>query len=103
MLHIYAYCKRMFHVFHTYVASVLSGCCIYFAMATNMFSWCFRRMLQVFHLDVAKIDLSVAHVAVGLICNSHLLQLLGPPTGTGHEVRAGHGVSIGHGAARAST
>jgi hypothetical protein len=36
-------------------------------------------MLQVFYLDVAKVDLVVAHVAVGLICSNHLLQLLGPP------------------------
>jgi hypothetical protein len=30
------------HMFHTYVASVLSGCCI-----------CFTYMLQMFYLDVA--------------------------------------------------
>ena len=34
----------MFHIFHTYVASVLSGCCI-----------CFTHMLQVFYLDVANV------------------------------------------------
>jgi hypothetical protein len=28
-----------------------------FAMATHVFFWCFERMLQVFHLDVAKVDL----------------------------------------------
>jgi hypothetical protein len=33
-LHIQARCKHMFQVFHTYIAIV--------------FSWCFRRMLQVF-------------------------------------------------------
>jgi hypothetical protein len=44
-------------MFHTYVASVSYGCCICFAMATDVFSWCFRRMLQVFHLDVVKVDL----------------------------------------------
>jgi hypothetical protein len=37
MLHIHAYCKRMFQVFHMYVASVSSGCYICFAMATHMF------------------------------------------------------------------
>jgi hypothetical protein len=37
---------------------------------------CFRRMLQLFDLDVVKIDLGVAHVAVGPICNSCLLPLL---------------------------
>jgi hypothetical protein len=34
---------------------------------------CFGRMLQVGHLDVAKVDLGVAHVAVGPICSSHML------------------------------
>jgi hypothetical protein len=78
MLHIHACCKhifQVFHVSHTYVVSILSGCCIYFAMATNVFSGVsnvcckcfnsFRRMLQVFHLSVANVDLGVAHVAVG--------------------------------------
>jgi hypothetical protein len=91
MLHIHTCYKRMFQLFqmfHTYVASVLSGCCICFAMAVNVFPGisdvcckcfnCFGRMLQVFLLDVVKGDLGVAHV-VGLICNSHLLQLLGSP------------------------
>jgi hypothetical protein len=48
---------RMLYMFHTYVASILSGYCIYFATTTYMFPWCFIRMLQVFHLDVAKVDL----------------------------------------------
>jgi hypothetical protein len=47
---------RMLHMFHTYAASVSSRCCICFAMA-HVFSWCFRRMLQVFHPDIAKVDL----------------------------------------------
>jgi hypothetical protein len=77
---------QMFYLFQTYVASVssgccicmhvasvcskcfrrvLSGCCIYFAMATKKcfpgvldVCWkcfdCFGCMLQVFHIDVAK-------------------------------------------------
>jgi hypothetical protein len=43
---------------------------------------CFGRMLQVVYLDVAKIDLGVAHIVVGPICSNHLLQLLGPPACT---------------------
>jgi hypothetical protein len=100
---------QMFHLFQTYVASVSSECCICmhvasvcskcfkcvlsecckcFAMAKNMFSWCFRRMLEMFQLfrmcvtnvssRCCKVDLGVAHVAVGPICSNHLLQLLGP-------------------------
>ena len=60
----------MLHMFHTYVASVLSRCCICFAMAFQVFSgvlqvfqthvlsvlFVFRHMLQMFHLDVLKVD-----------------------------------------------
>ena len=28
----------MLHMFHTYVASILSGCCVYFAMISSVFS-----------------------------------------------------------------
>ena len=59
----------MFHIFHTYVASVLSGCCICLQLYFKCFSCvfasisdacfecfgCFIRILQVFYLDV-KID-----------------------------------------------
>ena len=60
---VYVYCKLLFpmfhlffqtyiasvfiwmlHMFHTYVGSVLSGCCICFAMVFK----CFRVVLQVF-------------------------------------------------------
>jgi hypothetical protein len=61
----------MFHMcFWMYVASVLSRYCICFPMATHVFFRvcirsdvcckcfnCFRRMLQAFHLSVAKVDL----------------------------------------------
>jgi hypothetical protein len=64
----------VFKVFHTYVASVLSGCCICFVMATHVFfkffwgvlqvfqtyvaivSVVFGRMLQVFHLKGTKVN-----------------------------------------------
>jgi hypothetical protein len=36
--------------FHTYVASVSSRCCIHFEMATHVFLSCFRHMLQVSQL-----------------------------------------------------
>jgi len=45
-------------VFQTYVASV---------------STVFKRVLQVFHIDVAKVDLLFAHVVVGPICRNRLL------------------------------
>jgi hypothetical protein len=58
----------MLHMFQTYVASVLSGCCVCFTMVFKCFqvflqvfqmhvlrvSSAFRRMLQVLHLDVQK-------------------------------------------------
>ena len=68
----------MLHAFYTYVACVLSGCCIYFAMAFQAFSGVFTSVSNVcckcfnyfriyvanvltiferrFHLDVSKID-----------------------------------------------
>jgi hypothetical protein len=87
------------HMFHTYIASVSFGCCICFthnmqcyicfAMATHVFSSCFRRMLQVFQLfqtyithvsfRYRKSRSGVAHVVVRLICSSRLLQLLDLP------------------------
>jgi hypothetical protein len=73
---------------HTYVTSVSSRCYICFAIATRVFSWCFRRMLPVFQLfqtyvasvssRCCKSRSGVAHVAIGPIWRSHLLQLLGP-------------------------
>jgi hypothetical protein len=55
----------MFYLFfHTYVASVLSRCCVCFTMVLRcfckyfrcMFHVSFRRMLQVLHLDVSKVE-----------------------------------------------
>jgi hypothetical protein len=56
--------------FHTYVARVSSGCCICLQWLSSVFRCfasvsdvcykcfsCFGHMLQVFHLDVAKVDL----------------------------------------------
>ena len=89
-------------MFHTFVANILSGCYVCFAMATHVFSSCFRRMLQVFHIDVAKVDLGVAHVAVGLICTWVWRGCHG--AGAGHEAHAapwcrrGTRSAAGHGA-----
>ena len=83
---------------YTYVSTVCSNCFICFGRMLQVFyldvayilQWlqtcfpgvsdvcckcfnCFERMLQVFHLYVVKVDLGVAHVAVGLICSGHLL------------------------------
>jgi hypothetical protein len=38
---------------YTYASSVYSKCFI-----------CFRRMLQVFHLNIAKVDMAVAYISV---------------------------------------
>jgi hypothetical protein len=61
----------MLHAFHTYVACVLSRCCIYFAMAFSSIFICFLQvfqtyvasvsavfkcMLQMFHLDISNVD-----------------------------------------------
>jgi hypothetical protein len=58
------------HMFHAYVANILSGCCVRVAEVFKCFmcfsqvfqthvlnvSFVFRRMLQMFHLNVAKVD-----------------------------------------------
>jgi hypothetical protein len=47
-------------MFHTYVATVLSECCICLQLFFKCFSCvsdaCFVRMLQLFHLDISKVD-----------------------------------------------
>jgi hypothetical protein len=63
------------HLFHTCVTCVLSRCCIYFAMAFQAFSCvftsvsdvcckcfnCFECILQMFYLDVSKVDRVLHH------------------------------------------
>jgi hypothetical protein len=72
---------------YVYVASVLFVCSVCFAIATHMFSSvsdvccrcfsCFGHMLQVFHLDVSKVDQDATHIAMCPTCHNLLLQLLG--------------------------
>jgi hypothetical protein len=83
----------VFQAFQTFVSSVLSGCC---KSRPGMLQWaiyacckpsfncfmCFRRLFQMFHLDVSKIDLGVAHVAMAphacfkyFICLGLMLQM----------------------------
>jgi hypothetical protein len=54
---------HLFHLFQMYVASVLFGCCIYYNdYVASVCSKCFiyfSRMLQLFHLNVAKVDLNM--------------------------------------------
>jgi hypothetical protein len=66
-------CFKCFICLHLYVATVASGCfksrsgVAYIAMAIQTCFKCFicfTRMLQVFHLDVLKVDLGEAHAAV---------------------------------------
>jgi hypothetical protein len=62
----------MFHAFQIYVAYVSSGCCksrsgvallqwLYTCVASVCFKYfsCFKRMLQVFHLDVAYVAVTI--------------------------------------------
>jgi hypothetical protein len=89
-------CKRffkMFQVFDTYVAIVSFGCCTCFTIATHMFSsvssvfanvsdvCCkyfrnFGHILQVFHLNVSKVDQNAPHVAMCPTYHNLLLHLL---------------------------
>jgi hypothetical protein len=63
---IHVCCKSLFkilHLFQTHVATVLSGCCIFFdgyvANICSKYLICFKHMLQLFHLSIAKVDLDV--------------------------------------------
>jgi hypothetical protein len=59
-------CKSLFKIFYllqTHVTSVLSECCIYcngyVANVCSKYFICFRRMLHIFYLRIAKADLNV--------------------------------------------
>ena len=76
----------MLHMLYTYVASVLSRCCLCFTWFSSVFasvSSVLRRMLQVLHLDVSKLD-RVLHLALSspLTASPRCLHLL--------SVSAGH-------------
>jgi hypothetical protein len=83
MLQVYVKCFRCF----IYTCKCFLRMLYMFAMATHVFSWCFRCMLQVFELfrtyiasvssRCCKSRFSVAHVAIGPTSHSRLLQLLG--------------------------
>jgi hypothetical protein len=49
---------KIFHMFQTYVASVLSECCTcyidYVASVCSKYFICFSRMLELFHLSIEK-------------------------------------------------
>jgi hypothetical protein len=53
---------RMLHMFHAYIANVLSECCVCFTMVLKCFSCVFAsvssalRMLYLLHLDFSKVD-----------------------------------------------
>jgi hypothetical protein len=87
---------------HTYVAIVLSGCYVWFAMVFKCFyvflhgfqmhvlsvSSVFRRMLQVLHLDVSKVDWVLNMLQCDPpTCRSPLLLLMGCRCG-GYRVGA---------------
>jgi hypothetical protein len=73
--------SRMLHMLQDYVSSVLDVLCLKcFIWMLHMLPWfythvsnvcfkcsrCFGLMLQVFHLDVAKVDLDVAYIAMAI-------------------------------------
>jgi hypothetical protein len=85
MLHIHACCKRMFQVFHIYVARVSSVCCICFAMGVfpgvsdvrrKCFSY-FRTYVASVTSVCCKSRSGVAHISMRSNCRSRLLRLLG--------------------------
>ena len=90
----------MLHMFHTYVTSVLSGCCICLQWFLSIFRcFCnyfrlmfqvlhlFRCMLQVLHLNILKID-RVLHI---LQCNLHVVAAGGVRGRAGRRHRVGSG------------
>jgi hypothetical protein len=107
----------MLHMFHAYIVSVLSGCCMClrrlssvlrcFASVLNVCCECFRHMLQVFqlfsdvcykwfYLAVAN-RLSVPCIAIGPICRCRLLQLLGRHACGSHVKQAWEAAGAGTG------
>jgi hypothetical protein len=54
-------------MFETYVVIVISGCCIYVEVTILQVSVliCFRLMLQLFYLNVAKVDLDIVFIERG--------------------------------------
>jgi hypothetical protein len=59
---IHVCCKslfKIFHLFQTHVASVLYELLHFAANVRSKCFICFRHMLQLFHLSVAKVDLVV--------------------------------------------
>jgi hypothetical protein len=80
----------MLYMFHTYVASVLSGCCVYFIWFSSVFqvflqifrmhvssvSSAIRRILQMLHLDVS----SRSSVASPSLLAFDCLALVSPPS-----------------------
>ena len=73
---IYVYCKsffKIFHLFHTHIACVLSEYCIscnvYVASVCSKYFIYFRRILLSFHPSVAKVDLDVGLLSEE--CGSH--------------------------------
>jgi hypothetical protein len=60
LLSVSCYFKRMFQVFHLDIAYILQWLYTCFSCVSNVCCkcfGCFGRLLQVFHLDVAKLDL----------------------------------------------
>ena len=76
MLHIHASCKHMFQVFHTYVAVVSSGCCVYLNGYTCF--QVFSGVLQVFQIYVANVS------AISNVCCKCFIWMLQSRSGVAH-------------------
>jgi hypothetical protein len=85
----------MLHMFRTHVASVFSGWMVFkcfsgvflqvFQTYISSVSSIFRRMLQVLHLDISKVDRGVGHeMCLGSVrgrersLHEHVVQVIGP-------------------------
>jgi hypothetical protein len=78
----------MLHMFQTYVACVLFGCCVWLQWVSSAFkvfsehvssvSTVFRRMLQLLYLDILKVD-QVLHLSSPLSAASSLPALARHP------------------------
>jgi hypothetical protein len=74
---------QVFQIFQMYISSVSSRYCIYCLwlytyVSSVCFEYfrCFRLKLQVFHLNVAKVDLNVAYVAMTIYaCFKQMFQV----------------------------
>jgi hypothetical protein len=66
----------MSHMFHTYVASLLSGCCICFAMAFHVFSGVFVSVSDAYFKCFICLQTYIANVYVDVLKVDRVLHML---------------------------